>query len=250
MLRGGPSFLSPPSLGMNYNIRSDMRKKFTMMIGGHYNWGRDNSSRMQAYFMNLSYRPMNTLNVSLGPSFNMNKRELQYVDREEFNSENRYIFASIEQKTLNFSIRVNYSIRPNLSIQYWGQPFVSAAKYYDLKRITDPHADNYKDRYHTFVDGNDISYNEVGEYYSIDEDIDGTADYYIENSDFNFKQFRSNLVMRWEYIPGSTLFLVWSQGRTGYIESGEFNFSGDMQDLFEEHPHDIFLIKFSYRFRL
>ena len=75
-------------------------------------------------------------------------------------------------------------------------------------------------------------------------------DYNFSNPDFNFLQFRSNLVLRWEYKPGSSLFLVWSQGRTGYLPNGEFAFMDNMQDLFQVHPHNVFLIKFSYGFNL
>ena len=62
--------------------------------------------------------------------------------------------------------------------------------------------------------------------YAIDENLDGTIDYSFENPDFSYVQFNSNLVLRWEYIPGSELFLVWSQG----VTARRFN---DRMDLFE-----------------
>jgi hypothetical protein len=74
--------------------------------------------------------------------------------------------------------------------------------------------------------------------------------YALDNPDFNIKEFKSNFVARWEYVPGSTLYIVWSQGRSRYDSNGEFDISRDMKDMFDIHPHDIFLIKFSYRFVL
>ncbi len=80
--------------------------------------------------------------------------------------------------------------------------------------------------------------------------IDGIEDYSISNPDFNFRQFRSNLVVRWEYLPGSTLYLVWSQGRTSSDTNGMFSYGQDMKDLFQIVPHNVFLVKFSYWFSL
>ena len=83
--------------------------------------------------------------------------------------------------------------------------------------------------------------------YNIDENQDGSIDYSFDDPNFNFYEFRSNLVVRWEYIPGSTVYLVWSQGRTGDNSMGEFNFREDVESLYSIYPHNVFLIKFSYR---
>ena len=83
----------------------------------------------------------------------------------------------------------------------------------------------------------------------MDENGDGTADYSFADPDFNFREFRSNLVIRWEYIPGSALYVVWSQGRTGFLPTGDFSFR-DVDGLFGLHPYDVFLVKFSYCFQL
>ena len=75
-------------------------------------------------------------------------------------------------------------------------------------------------------------------------------DYSFDKPDFNFRQFRSNLVIRWEYTPGSTVYFVWSQNRTGDDNSGDFSFRNDMNQLFEVYPHDVFLIKINRWFSL
>jgi hypothetical protein len=139
---------------------------------------------------------------------------------------------------------------PNLTFQYWGQPFIATGKYYDQKYIISPMAKNYTDRFHTYS-AEEISFDT--DHFNIDENRDGNIDYTLDNNDFNVKQFLSNLVVRWEYSPGSTLFLVWSQTRDFYTNTGKMDFINNLSDLFNKGkntPHNVFLIKFSYRFGL
>ena len=92
-----------------------------------------------------------------------------------------------------------------------------------------------------------------GEDYNIDENLDGIKDYSFENDDFKVQEFLSNLVLRWEYNPGSTVYLVWSQTRSYENGSGNLNYFNDLGDLFNgdnNKPHNVFLVKFSYRFGL
>jgi len=103
---------------------------------------------------------------------------------------------------------------------------------------------NYKNQYYTFTN-NEISYNKPDNMYTID---DGDGSYSFDNTDFSFYEFRSNLVVRWEYIPGSTAYLVWSQGRTGDHPDGEFSLSNNVDRLSSLTPHNVFLLKLSYRF--
>jgi hypothetical protein len=148
---------------------------------------------------------------------------------------------------LGITFRLDYTLTPDLSIQYYGQPFIASGKYSNYKRITHPHASHFNDRFDTFT-GDRIAYNPTDGTLGFDEDGDGNADYTISKPNFNFREFRSNLVVRWEYRRGSTLFLVWSQGRSSFGNSGIFSYKNDMQDLFGVKAHNIFLIKFSYWF--
>ncbi|MDX1286377.1 MAG: DUF5916 domain-containing protein, partial [Draconibacterium sp.] len=148
--------------------------------------------------------------------------------------------------TVNMSLRVNYNITPDLTIQYWGQPFVATGEYSDFKHITNSKADDLLDRYKLFSN-QQISYDSETNLYSIDDNIDGSIDYYIGKPDFNVKEFLSNLVVRWEYRPGSTVYLVWNQTRNHYINNGSFDLGNDIQNLFDGKANNIFLVKFSYR---
>ena len=192
---------------------------------------------------------MNALSVSFSPGFGIDNSQLQYVATSLLNNNPRYLFAELNQKTMSFTFRLNYTFSPELSLEYYGQPFISAGKYTNFKRTTNTKAGQFNDRFRIFPN-NEISYNAVDNAYSIDEDANGVNDYSFTNPDFNFRQFRSNLVVRWEYLPGSTLFLVWSQGRTSSDTNGSFAYGQDMKDLFGVQPHNVFLVKFSYWFSL
>ena len=86
--------------------------------------------------------------------------------------------------------------------------------------------------------------------YMVDENSDGDPDYGFDKPDFNFKEFLSNFVLRWEYNPGSTVYFVWSQTRSSSDSSGIMDYPNDIETLFSEKPHNVFLVKFSYRFGL
>jgi hypothetical protein len=249
-LRGGPAMLFPARWNFFSSIQTDSKKLFSFGLTGSSNWSKeDGYSKFYMIRPSISWRPGNTFSLSLNPFYMINKDDLQYVDTIGLTDSDRYIFGRIDQKTLGLVLRLNYAITPNLTIQYYGQPFVSAGKFTNFKRITDSRADHYEDRFHTYTD-EEITYHEDWEEYSFDEDRDGSDDYGIEYPDFNFREFRSNLVIRWEYNPGSTLFLVWSQGRTGVESTGQFSFGNDMRDLFNIHPHNVVLLKFNKWFSL
>lgn len=249
MLRGGPSMKTPGRINNFFSLRTDNRKKISFNVMTSINRGRYKSSQSNNYSIGVNYKPLKTLSISLQPGYSTNKRDLQYITKEQFNDEDRYIFSSIDQKVLSMSLRINLSLTPTLTIQYWGQPFIAAGNYSDIKYITNTMADDYEDRFHTFT-GDEITYYEEDGCYAIDEDLDSEEDYFLGNPDFNVKEFKSNLVARWEYVPGSTVFLVWSQSRDGFDPTGNFALNRNVGDLFDITPHNIFLLKFSYRFGL
>lgn len=200
-----------------------------------------------SYYLGIGYRPFKTLRVDLSPGFNQSVNELQYVTQKDFEEQNRYILGRIERNTLSMSVRLNYNITPDLTIQYWGQPFIATGKYSDFKYVTNSKADDAYDRFQYYTE-NQISYDENDEVYLISEEGNNQADYEFDKPDFNVKEFLSNLVIRWEYQPGSTLYLVWSQNRSDFVNSGNFNFQDDVNQLFDQKAHNIFLVKVSYRF--
>ena len=252
-LRGGPMLQLPKFIQTNLNIQSDERKKLQFKINFRYSKGESNSFTKRDATINLNYVPINSFNISLSASLNSNEQELQYVTTTASNlpanNAPRYINASLDQDTFNVSLRLNYTLSPTMSIQYYGSPFISRGRYTNFKYITNSLADKFTDRFQTYAN-NQISYDSNSGNYLIDENRDATIDYSISNPDFSFIQFQSNLVARWEYIPGSEIFLVWSQGLTG---SGNpmANLLPSLRDnIIGQKAHNIFLIKATYRFML
>jgi hypothetical protein len=248
-LRGGPMFKSPGDESTWMFLSSDDRKKLIFEVSGRFRWGNEQSSKSQRYRFELSYRPINTLRFSLEPSLSLSKNELQYISTSSYQTDPRYLFGSIDQKLISLDFRINLNLTPDLSIQYWGQPFIAAGDYSSFKRIISPQADNFSNRFHIFGN-NEIRYDEDNGNYLVDENQDGNTDYGFGNPDFNFKEFLSNMVLRWEYRPGSALYAVWSQSREGIDPDGRFIINEDIQNLFRISPHNVFLVKFSYRFSL
>ena len=248
-LRGGPMFRLPGSNSTRLFVSTDDRKKLVFEAFGSLRWGNDKSSESQSFGLEINYRPIDVLRLSLEPSIRLSKNELQYITTDSYNSDPRYLFGYIDQKVVSLDFRINLSFTPDLSIQYWGQPFFAVGDYSKFKRITSPQADAFNDRFHVFT-SNEISYDENSDLYLVDENQDSNIDYAFGNPDFNFKELLSNLVLRWEYKAGSTLFFAWSQTRNGFEPDGRFVINEDIQNLFRITPRNVFLIKFSYRFSL
>ncbi len=245
-LRGGPRLRMSPEIGFWNSINTDSRKKLRFSMFHNGEKGTDSSYASYNMEFGFSYQPTNALRISAFPSYGINNDKLQYIDNIDVNGDTRYLNGEIEQRTLSMSLRVNYNINPNLTVQYWGQPFISRGRYSNFKNVTDPMAQNFDQRI-TLYEDEQISLDE--DIYSVDENLDGTIDFDFDDPDFSFIQFRSNLVVRWEYIPGSEIFLVWSQdiSQSGNPQEGLFQSLGD--NVFGgEKPMNIFLLKATYRF--
>ena len=244
-LRGGPAIKLPGTKNIWFAVSSNEQKKLTTEVdftalGGNIT----GLKRMINFTVALGYRPSKSLKITLSPSFTDNNDGLQYVTQQDYKQKTDYLFARIHQKTLSASLRINYNITPDLSIQYWGQPFLSSGKYTEFKKITNGRAAHFADRF-SYLTGNEIVYNASAEQYTV-ADQSGNL-YSFDQPDFNVKEFLSNMVVRWEYKPGSTIFLVWSQNRNESVANGNFNLADDMRNLFENHPYNVFLLKASFR---
>jgi len=246
-LRGGPRWKYNEENFWYVSVNSDERKKLSFSASHVNSKATQDNFSFFNYEVGMRYQPLNSLSLSLETEYGQNPSKTQYVTQRSYADTSRYILGEIDQETLSATIRINYSINPNLTIQYYGQPFIFRAKYSDFNYVNNAIAEDLNDRV-TWYNDDQISFDD--DVYSVDEDADGTDDYSFGNPDFAFVQFRSNLVLRWEYIPGSEIFLVWSQGVDGF---GDVNNSfGDIIDnqLFSQKPQNTFLIKATYRFVL
>ena len=244
-LRGGPSIILPGGFSSSLFVSTSSTKKVEVEASGYLFKGYDNWATRTGADLEISYKPISNLNLSLAPEYRYRRGELQYVTQEHFGVNDRYIFGSIVQHTLSMSLRVDLIITPELTIQFWGQPFIASGDYSAFKYITDPVAENFHDRFRTYA-ANEFMYDPDLEEYSIAEAGSG-LNYGFENPDFNVKEFLSNLVFRWEYRPGSYIYLVWSQSRSECDPYGQFQMGNDFTDIWDIHPGNTVILKVSYR---
>ncbi|MEQ8362017.1 MAG: DUF5916 domain-containing protein [Cyclobacteriaceae bacterium] len=244
-LRGGPRLRTSPEISLGGGLTSDSRNKLRFSVNYSFTSAVDDSYSSSNVNGSITYQPFNALQISLQPSYTKNADKLQYVSESSFDTDPRYINAHISQRILQFPIRLDYILTPDISIQYWGQPFISKGTYHDYKYVTNTTAKQFEERYNIYSPEQLTSSDGV---YSVDEDGDGINDYSFSDPAFSFVQWRSNFVFRWEYIPGSQIFLVWSQDITQFGNPNDPIISSLRSGITETQPQNIFLVKLTYRF--
>ena len=249
-LRGGSSLRRPSSANNWAYIETDDRKKVSFSLNTYFEWGSRNTSAASEYSAGVNYQPFDALRIGLYPGYNHSRRSQdQFVSRIDFGANGRTIVSKVDQRSFSLTARVNYNITPDLTVQYYAQPFIFRALYENYAYVADPLNKDFDNRFQPY-EAKQIKAS--GDRFNVDENLDGTPDYSFGKPDFNFVQFRSNLVVRWEYVPGSELYLVWSQGNTPDA-NGDFGrplVRSLFDNAFGQQPQNIFLVKFTYRFLL
>jgi len=217
--RGGPSMLSKHGANVWYYVESDSRKAVNGGWMGFYFRDETGSTAWRAD-PQVEWRPTSFLALSLGVGFEKMNEDTQWVENVAGPSATRYVFGRIEQTTVALPMRVNYTITPALSVQVYAEPFVSAGAYSGFKELARPRATPFASQFDAFA--------------------------YAGSPDFNYQSFRSTNVLRWEFKPGSALYLVWQQGREDTTGFGRLRFRQDIGGLFGVPANNVFLVKFSY----
>jgi hypothetical protein len=249
VLRGGPAMKRPGSTNWWAGIFSDGRKPIIVSVGISRWWDTERSYS-RGVFGNITWRPRANLRLALGTSYDAARDDWQYVATQEALGAERYIMGVLDRKTISVTTRLDWTFTPNLSLQLYAQPFISAGEYVGFSQVVAPKADAYDDRFDRFgpdrlrfEPSTDPS---VPGVYRVDLDRDGTDDLSFGDPSFNFKQLRSTVVLRWEYVSGSTLFFVWSQSRTAFDFTGEFDPARDFRALLSADGENIFSVKINY----
>ena len=223
--RGGPAIRRSPRSNLWANFSLDERKAVVPQLYLEYVRGDEGRTTLPGVYPAVDLRLSSQLSSSVGVSLERYRDNTQWFGSPTDSAGVRhYTFARLDQRTLSLRLRLNYTATPNLTLQVYAEPFVSKGRYSDVREIADPRAAAYSERYRPY----------------------GTAG---ATSEFNYKQFRSNVVLRWEYRPGSLLYLVWTQGREGSAsEYGTRSWGREIGDLFGLRPDNTFLVKFSHWF--
>ena len=220
LTRGGPGGLAGEYTFFWSFVESDDRKPVAFELStsagrdGHGSWHRDHG-------FDVTFRPTTALELRPGLRVNVGARDNQWLEQIDDAATSHYVFGQLDQTTVAATVRVNYTMTPNLSLQLYAEPFVSGGDYLGYRELVDGRAPNYDNRYAPF-------------------------DYTGANPDFNVRSFRTTNVLRWEFKPGSTIFVVWQQAREGEESVGNFRLGRDFGAVFRAPARNVFLVKMSY----
>jgi hypothetical protein len=246
ILRGGYDMIMPYTVNAYGSVGTDPSKKLIASVFYNYEYRGNNSAVINQFQPGVTFRPINNLKIGVTANYISNRDNLQYISTNYSLPGNRYILGTINQKTLGLTFRVDLNLTPEFSIQYYGSPFISRGSYSELKYIAAPKAKSYGDRFVIYQDQT-LS----GGTYQLYDYFNGPReDYSIDNPDFNFHEFRSNLVAKWEYRLGSFIYFVWSSERSGTTTASHASVGESYKQLKSIFPNNIFLIKLNYWFTL
>ena len=238
LLRGGPAFRTERGVGGWVGFNSDARQTVQASVNTNWEIRPASESHTLSVSPNLRWRPSERATLRVGPSFTRRVEDRQWVRRFTVEGSDEYVFGRMEQSTLGLTVRAETALTPNLSVQLYAQPFLSGGSFDDFRRVADPRADAYADRFEPVN-----ATPENGRYRATLPGGSVTFD----DPDFRALQFRSNAVVRWEYRPGSTLYVVWAQSRDRMQqEPGGLNLGRGMDDLFSVRPENVLMIKVNY----
>jgi hypothetical protein len=246
LTRGGPVARTPGGGSISQWIGTDQRKPYSVSLSSTYAW---NERGGWGFMPNLgvTFRPSSAMEVSLSPGYNRTHAVAQYVRAVTDGTADRtygrrYVFSDLDQTTLSMSTRVSWTFTPRLSLQLYAQPFLASGEYSCFKELHQPRKWDWD------VYGEEVgAVTEVSGGYRIDPDGEGPAPAFtLGNPDFSVRSLRGNAVLRWEYRPGSTLYFVWQQQRSGFEPTGEFRFAEGADALLHLPPENVFAVKVSY----
>ncbi|MFL5484705.1 MAG: DUF5916 domain-containing protein [Gemmatimonadaceae bacterium] len=222
--RGGPAVRASPDFNVLINVGADPRRTVVPTFAAIYtvgDYGKSTLWRVRPY---VTVRARSNLSWELGTRYQRNRNDTQWFANRGVigNDTTHYLFAHLDQELLSFTSRFNYTATTALSLQLYAEPFLTTGRYFRLRELDEPRAPRYDDRYRPFA---------------------ATT----EDASFNVKELHTSAVARWEYRPGSTLFLVWTQGRDQSDRNpGSFRPARDFKDLFGARPDNVLLVKASY----
>jgi hypothetical protein len=250
--RGGPTVRRPASWFVGPSLSTDSRKKLVFTINPGFGRVADGGGFVESR-ASVRYKPSTNVQISFGPSYNYSLSETQYVTKftdptaTDFFGQ-RVVFAELEQNVLSLDTRLNWTFSPTLTLELFAQPFVATGDYSDYKEFVRPRSTQTRaftpqelSVVESAPDGRPASFR-------LDTDGDPAVDqeFRFSNNSFNMRSLRGNAVLRWEYRPGSTLFFVWQQQRSGAEPFGDFQWGRDTGAIFNARPDNVFVIKATY----
>lgn len=219
--RGGPLMQTLRSWGMD--LRLGTNQSNANNVQGSFSWSRSEEGGWSlAVAPRLSVRPNARLSASLNPSFSRSVNPRQFIGTEARSGSEtfgtRYLFGRIDQTVLSMQLRLNYAVNPDLTLELYAEPFTASGRFGDLGELATARTPDLRLVGTEGLSGTPTADGSM----SVTDQRDGDT-FLIPALDFNRFSFRSNLVARWEWTPGSTLFLVWQQDRFDQCTPGSLS---------------------------
>ncbi len=244
LTRGGPLATSPGGGRLNAYINTDGRKPVSASL-----WSGGNGDGLGGWFWGIQpgieVRPASNVSFSLSPELNLSHSARQYITAQEAPAMastfgTRYVFGEVDQTSVALSLRADWTFTPDLSLQLFARPFVASGTYSQFKQLGEPG----QLRFPVFGEDVGTATTDASGVTTIDPG-DGSEPFALQPN-FTVRSIQGNAVLRWQYRPGSTLFLVWQQQRSGFDPAGDLRFGRDARGLFQDDLTNVFLVKLSY----
>jgi hypothetical protein len=256
LTRGGPVMIQPGTVSARLGFMSDRRGSFGLNGNANLTKATHGAGGELSLNTTVSLRPTERMLLDVQPRFSMQADATQYVTSTSIGSYaptfgRRYLFGELERTTVSVQTRVNYIFTPNLSLQVYVEPLLSSGDYTAYKQLSRP--DSYEfERFEegalasaVVCAGGDICRDAAGNQ-RVDFNGDGLTDFSFEDKDFNVRSLIGNAVLRWEYRPGSAIFLVWQRQQVGDARLGDFDLSRDTGALWDLPADNRFILKANY----
>ncbi|UCC26676.1 MAG: carbohydrate binding family 9 domain-containing protein [Gemmatimonadales bacterium] len=258
--RGGPVMIDPGSWRANLRMNSDRRKAVSFSTNLSYRENHGGSGHDLSLGAGVELRPSPRLEISVSPSWQVQRDAAQYVTSTsvvpyEPTYGRRYLFAELERTSLSMVTRLDFTVSPALSLQLYAQPLLSSGDYVRYRQLAAASSYAFREFEVGMVgaDGSGGVLCRSGDIcrtpddkWHVDFDGDQSADFTFRDRDFNFRSLIGNAVLRWEYRPGSTLFLVWQRRQSAYASVGDFDFNRDLDALWQIPSDNVFIVKVNY----
>ncbi|HXV85754.1 MAG TPA: DUF5916 domain-containing protein, partial [Gemmatimonadales bacterium] len=257
LTRGGPLAESPRAMNVSGGLSSDSRKSVSFWLSTYYSWN-ELGGWGHGLYSGINVRPTPSISGSVGPSFSESRSMLQYVRSQDDATATatfgrQYVFAEVLQKTLDLTTRLNVTFTPDLTLQLYAQPFVATGDYGTFKELVRPRSLEHlvygqgPGSTLRCYDGSDVEIvcgSQTPAYYLGDPDGSGPrTEVRLDNPDFASRSLRGNAVLRWEYRPGSTLFLVWTRSCSSFGATPDFGGLGDLGRLCTGPADNVLAVK-------
>ena len=243
-LRGGPALAKAGMSEAEFNVNSNRRRKVSGSLRLYGAYAEEAAERQVVVSPGVLIRPSAAAMISLTPSASFNRDQDQYVRAVTAGGTTRYLMGHLDQVTASLTARVSYTFTPQLSLDVYAQPFLSSGDYRTIREVTDARAGSFGDRFATL--GPDrLTFDPAQNSYALQLAPGGSVTSFA-NPDFSVRQLRANSVLRWQFRPGSSLFLVWSQARDNGILASGFPVRDELDKLFSTPSRNVFLVKASY----